>query len=184
MVSWLHIHGLNLKGYIYKITAKGKRHLISTSSWQDFRMLDTAQHNMHATVGLLPLAWILRNPFVICRHKTSGFSQPHIDLLRRIANAITELAHEILASRHLEDGIPFLVGWLEFNDTKVQRVAKGHFDAGNQLIESWNKELRSCACESYVQKPRRNISSSVIDSSAYSAISFSSKAYRNQIYSF
>ncbi|KAK7308413.1 hypothetical protein VNO77_42018 [Canavalia gladiata] len=68
--------------------------------------------------------------------------------------------------------------------------AEGHFDAGNQLIESWNRELMSCVCDSYVemvleiQKLRRDISSSVIDSSAYSAISFSLKAYGDQIYSF
>ncbi|KAK7360581.1 hypothetical protein VNO77_02588 [Canavalia gladiata] len=73
---------------------------------------------------------------------------------------------------------------LEFNDTKVQSAVEGHFAAVNQLIESRNKELTSCVCDSYVQKLRRDIPSSVIDSSAYSAIGFSLKAYGDQIYSF
>jgi sacsin len=29
--------------------------------------------------------------------------------------------------------------------------AEGNFDAGNQLIESWNRELMSCICDSYVE---------------------------------
>ena len=62
-------------------------------------------------------------------------------------------------------------------------LAEGHFDAGNQLIESWNREVMSCVCDSYVemvleiQKLRRDIPSSIIDSSACSAISLSLKAY-------
>ncbi|RZB94315.1 sacsin-like [Glycine soja] len=68
--------------------------------------------------------------------------------------------------------------------------AEGHFDAGNQLIESWNREVMSCVCDSYVemvleiQKLRRDIPSSIIDSSACSAISLSLKAYGDKIYSF
>lgn len=68
--------------------------------------------------------------------------------------------------------------------------AEGHFDAGTQLIESWNRELMSCVCDSYVemileiQKLRRDVSSSIIDSSACPAISLSLKAYGDQIYSF
>ncbi|KAK7407784.1 hypothetical protein VNO78_09866 [Psophocarpus tetragonolobus] len=68
--------------------------------------------------------------------------------------------------------------------------AEGHFDAGNQLIESWNREVMSCVCDSYVemvlemQKLRRDIPSSIIDSSACSALSLSLKAYGDQIYSF
>ncbi|RDX78476.1 Sacsin, partial [Mucuna pruriens] len=68
--------------------------------------------------------------------------------------------------------------------------AEGHFDAGNQLIETWNREVMSCVCDSYVemvleiQKLRRDIPSSIIDSSTYSAISSSLKAYGDQIYSF
>ncbi|KAK7310408.1 hypothetical protein RJT34_07912 [Clitoria ternatea] len=69
-------------------------------------------------------------------------------------------------------------------------LAEGHFDAGNQLIESWNRELMSCVCDAYVemvleiQKLRKDISSSIIDSSACSAISLSLKAYGDQIYCF
>nr|KYP37061.1 Sacsin [Cajanus cajan] len=68
--------------------------------------------------------------------------------------------------------------------------AEGHFDAGNQLIESWNREVMSCVCDAYVemvleiQKLRRNIPSSIIDSSACSAISLTLKDYGDQIYSF
>ncbi|KAE9615782.1 putative transcription factor C2H2 family [Lupinus albus] len=69
-------------------------------------------------------------------------------------------------------------------------LAEGHFDAGNQLIESWNRELMSCVCDSYVemileiQKLRRDASSSIIDSSACPAITLSLKAYGGQIYTF
>ncbi|KAI9084975.1 hypothetical protein K1719_032967 [Acacia pycnantha] len=65
-----------------------------------------------------------------------------------------------------------------------------HSDAGNQLVESWNRELMSCVCDSYVemvlemQKLRKDVSSSFIDSSAYPAINLSMKAYGDQIYSF
>lgn len=68
--------------------------------------------------------------------------------------------------------------------------AEGNFDAGNQLIESWNRELMSCICDSYVemvleiQKLRRDASSSVIDSSTRTAINLSLKASGDQIYSF
>ncbi|KAG5076121.1 hypothetical protein JHK82_054816 [Glycine max] len=69
-------------------------------------------------------------------------------------------------------------------------LAEGHFDAGNQLIESWNREVMSCVRDSYVemvleiQKLRRDIPSSIIDSSVCSAISLSLKAYGDKIYSF
>lgn len=68
--------------------------------------------------------------------------------------------------------------------------AEGHFDVGNQLIESWNRELMSCVCDSYVemvleiQKLRRDASSSIIDSSIRPAINHSLKASGDQIYSF
>ncbi|CAI8605288.1 unnamed protein product [Vicia faba] len=67
--------------------------------------------------------------------------------------------------------------------------AEGNFDAGNQLIESWNRELMSCVCDSYVemvlevQKLRRDASSSIIDSSTRPT-SQSLKASGDQIYSF
>lgn len=67
--------------------------------------------------------------------------------------------------------------------------AEAHFDAGNQLIESWNRELMSCVCDSYIemicemQKLRKDVSSSVIDSSVSLAISLSMKACGDQIYS-
>ncbi|KAK7336752.1 hypothetical protein VNO77_17298 [Canavalia gladiata] len=80
------------------------------------------------------------------RHKTSAVSQPLIDLLRRVADAITNLAHENTSIKTLvrmEDGIPPLVELLEFNDTKVQRAAAGALrtlafkndDNKNQIVE-------------------------------------------------
>ncbi|KAF7808225.1 sacsin [Senna tora] len=68
--------------------------------------------------------------------------------------------------------------------------AEAPFDAGNQLIESWNRELMSCVCDSYVemiyemQKLRKDVSSSSFDSSASLAINLYMKAYGDQIYSF
>lgn len=68
--------------------------------------------------------------------------------------------------------------------------AEGHFDAGNQLIELWNRELMSCVCDSYVemileiQNLRKDVSSSIIDSSACPGINLSLKAYGDNIYSF
>lgn len=65
-----------------------------------------------------------------------------------------------------------------------------HFDAGNQLVESWNRELMSCVCDSYIemvlemQKLRKDFSSTFIDSSAYPTINVCMKAYGDQIYSF
>ncbi|TKY62448.1 ARM repeat protein interacting with ABF2 [Spatholobus suberectus] len=60
------------------------------------------------------------------RHKISTTSQSLIDLLRRVAGAITSLAHENTDIKTLvrkEGGIPPLVELLEFNDIKVQRAA-------------------------------------------------------------
>ncbi|RDY00397.1 Arm repeat protein with ABF2, partial [Mucuna pruriens] len=60
------------------------------------------------------------------RHKISTISQPYIDLLRRVAGAISSLAYEnsdIKILVRTEGGIPPLVELLEFNDIKVQREA-------------------------------------------------------------
>ncbi|XVF66987.1 hypothetical protein PTKIN_Ptkin10aG0083900 [Pterospermum kingtungense] len=63
-------------------------------------------------------------------------------------------------------------------------------DAGDQLIEAWNKELMSCVRDSYIemvvemQKLRRDPSSSSIDSNPSQAVAVSLKAYGDQIYSF
>nr|XP_004493669.1 ARM REPEAT PROTEIN INTERACTING WITH ABF2-like isoform X1 [Cicer arietinum] len=63
------------------------------------------------------------------RHKAPIISQALFSgLLRRVADAITNLAHEntnIKTLVRLEGGIPPLVELLEFNDTKVQRAAAG-----------------------------------------------------------
>ncbi|XP_059447074.1 uncharacterized protein LOC132178626 isoform X3 [Corylus avellana] len=63
-------------------------------------------------------------------------------------------------------------------------------DAGNHLIEAWNRELMSCVRDSYIemileiQKLRRDPSSSGIESNAGRAVSLPLKAYGDQIYSF
>ncbi|XVE66342.1 hypothetical protein DITRI_Ditri08aG0072500 [Diplodiscus trichospermus] len=63
-------------------------------------------------------------------------------------------------------------------------------DAGDQLIEAWNRELMSCVRDSYIelvvemQKLRRDPSTSSIDSSSIQAVALSLKAYGDQIYSF
>ncbi|KAG5043501.1 hypothetical protein JHK87_007416 [Glycine soja] len=58
--------------------------------------------------------------------KISTTSQPLIDLLKRVADAITSLIHEnngIKTLFRMEGGIAPLVELLEFNDIKVQRAA-------------------------------------------------------------
>ncbi|XP_042978918.1 sacsin isoform X3 [Carya illinoinensis] len=63
-------------------------------------------------------------------------------------------------------------------------------DAGNHLIEAWNRELMSCVRDSYIemileiQKLRRDPVSSSVESNAGHAISLSLKAYGDRIYSF
>ncbi|TYH39166.1 hypothetical protein ES332_D12G162000v1 [Gossypium tomentosum] len=63
-------------------------------------------------------------------------------------------------------------------------------DAGDQLIEAWNRELMSCVRDSYIelvvemQKLRRDLSTSSIDSSSSQAVALCLKAYGDQIYSF
>ncbi|XWS54336.1 hypothetical protein CRYUN_Cryun10bG0081200 [Craigia yunnanensis] len=63
-------------------------------------------------------------------------------------------------------------------------------DAGDQLIEAWNRELMSCVRDSYIemvvemQKLRRDPSTSSIGSSSSQAVALSLKAYGDQIYSF
>ena len=63
-------------------------------------------------------------------------------------------------------------------------------DAGNQLVEAWNRELMSCVRESYIelvteiQRLKREHSSSAIESSAGQAISLMLKAHGDHIYNF
>ncbi|KAL3718738.1 hypothetical protein ACJRO7_003791 [Eucalyptus globulus] len=63
-------------------------------------------------------------------------------------------------------------------------------DAGDQLIETWNRELMSCVLDSYaemvmeLQKLRREPSNSVIEPGLAHVLSLSVKAYGDQIYSF
>ncbi|XP_012092239.1 ARM REPEAT PROTEIN INTERACTING WITH ABF2 [Jatropha curcas] len=62
------------------------------------------------------------------RHKTSGNSRAVNGVIRRAADAITNLAHENNAIKtcvRIEGGIPPLVELLEFVDVKVQRAAAG-----------------------------------------------------------
>ncbi|MED6106816.1 hypothetical protein PIB30_007842 [Stylosanthes scabra] len=80
------------------------------------------------------------------RHKTSSISPSCIGLLRRVADAITSLAHENTTIKNLvrtEGGIPPLVELLEFNDINVQKAAGAALrtlafkndDNKNQIVE-------------------------------------------------
>ncbi|CAK9135396.1 unnamed protein product [Ilex paraguariensis] len=63
-------------------------------------------------------------------------------------------------------------------------------DAGNQLIEAWNRELMSCVRDSYIkmvvemQKLKREPSISTLESNAGRTVSVALNAYGDQIYSF
>ncbi|KAK7859152.1 arm repeat protein interacting with abf2 [Quercus suber] len=62
------------------------------------------------------------------RHKEGSSSRAVNSVIRRAADAITNLAHEnssIKTRVRMEGGIPPLVDLLEFTDTKVQRAAAG-----------------------------------------------------------
>ncbi|XWS09009.1 hypothetical protein CRYUN_Cryun40dG0048800 [Craigia yunnanensis] len=62
------------------------------------------------------------------RHKDGSTSRAVISVIRRAADAITNLAHEnssIKTRVRMEGGIPPLVQLLEFTDTKVKRAAAG-----------------------------------------------------------
>uniref|UniRef100_A0A2N9HAM4 BTB domain-containing protein n=1 Tax=Fagus sylvatica TaxID=28930 RepID=A0A2N9HAM4_FAGSY len=62
------------------------------------------------------------------RHKEASSSRAVNSVIRRAADAITNLAHEnstIKTRVRMEGGIPPLVELLEFTDTKVQRAAAG-----------------------------------------------------------
>ncbi|KAG6773689.1 hypothetical protein POTOM_021004 [Populus tomentosa] len=69
-------------------------------------------------------------------------------------------------------------------------ASEAQADAGDQLIEAWNKELMSCVRDSYIemvvemQKLRKDPLTSAIESSAGCAVSLSLKAYGDLIYSF
>jgi sacsin len=69
-------------------------------------------------------------------------------------------------------------------------ASEAQADAGDQLIEAWNKELMSCVRDSYIemvvemQKLRKDPLTSAIESNAGRAVSLSLKAYGDLIYSF
>ncbi|KDP43312.1 hypothetical protein JCGZ_24233 [Jatropha curcas] len=69
-------------------------------------------------------------------------------------------------------------------------LMEARVDAGDQLIEAWNRELMACVRDSYVemviemQRLRREPSSSTIESSATRSVAVSLKAYGDLIYSF
>ncbi|CAN0888331.1 SACS [Linum grandiflorum] len=69
-------------------------------------------------------------------------------------------------------------------------VTEAQSEAGDQLLESWNRELMSCVRDSYVhmvvemQKLRRDPSSSSLESFALRDVALSLKAYGDTIYAF
>lgn len=76
-----------------------------------------------------------------------------------------------------------------FKNQVLEAVA-APLDAGNKLVEAWNRELMSCVCDSYIymileiHKQRKESSSSALESNVSHSISSSLKAYGNQVYSF
>ncbi|GJW33592.1 sacsin isoform X1 [Tanacetum coccineum] len=72
----------------------------------------------------------------------------------------------------------------------IESLSKAQPDAGNQLIESWNRELMSCVRDSYVRlvlemfKIRRDSSTSTLESRSTHAINLALNACGSQIYSF
>lgn len=76
----------------------------------------------------------------------------------------------------------------KYQDAKA--LAEAQPDAGNQMIEAWNRELMSCVRDSYIklvvemQKLRREPSSSTLEASASRSLSVALNAYGDQIYSF
>lgn len=77
-----------------------------------------------------------------------------------------------------------------FNYQEKQASEEARADAGNYLMEAWNRELMSCVRDSYIelileiQRLRKDASNSSIESSVSRAISLSLKAYGDKIYSF
>ncbi|KAA8533362.1 hypothetical protein F0562_033105 [Nyssa sinensis] len=77
-----------------------------------------------------------------------------------------------------------------FRYQDMDASAEAKPDAGNQLIEAWNRELMSCVRDSYIemvlemQKLRREPSSSTLESNVGRAVSVALNAYGDQIYSF
>ncbi|XP_015888046.1 ARM REPEAT PROTEIN INTERACTING WITH ABF2 [Ziziphus jujuba] len=80
------------------------------------------------------------------RHRDGSISRAVNSVIRRAADAITNLAHEnssIKTRVRMEGGIPPLVELLDFTDTKVQRAAAGALrtlafkndDNKNQIVE-------------------------------------------------
>ncbi|KAI9081190.1 hypothetical protein K1719_036949 [Acacia pycnantha] len=82
------------------------------------------------------------------RHNTSPTSRAVNSVIRRAADAVTNLAHEnsnIKTCVRMEGGIPPLVALLGFTDTKVQRAAAGALrtlafknDENKNQIVQWN----------------------------------------------
>lgn len=77
-----------------------------------------------------------------------------------------------------------------FKCQDVETSAGTRSDAGNQLIEAWNRELMSCVRDAYIklvlemQKLRREPSNSILESSLVHSVSLTLNAYGDQIYSF
>lgn len=77
-----------------------------------------------------------------------------------------------------------------FKYQDIDSLANAQPDAGNQLIEAWNRELMSCVRDSYIkmvlemQKLRREPSTSTLEPSESHAVSLALNAYGDQIYTF
>lgn len=77
-----------------------------------------------------------------------------------------------------------------FKNQNKRAMSEPHLDAGDKLIDAWNKELMSCVRDSYIEivvemeRLRREHSSSSIESSTTRQLALSLKAYGHQLYSF
>uniref|UniRef100_A0A0D3DDE0 RING-type domain-containing protein n=1 Tax=Brassica oleracea var. oleracea TaxID=109376 RepID=A0A0D3DDE0_BRAOL len=77
-----------------------------------------------------------------------------------------------------------------FKHQKGRDMLEPQLDAGDRLIDAWNKELMSCVRDSYIEivvemeRLRREHSSSSIESSSARQLALSLKAYGHELYSF
>ncbi|XP_010547716.1 PREDICTED: sacsin isoform X2 [Tarenaya hassleriana] len=83
------------------------------------------------------------------------------------------------------NGGRFLFKYQNQRDNQVSQL-----DAGDKLVDAWNRELMTCVRDSYIEmamemeKIRREHSSSSVESNAARLLALSLKAYGNQLYSF
>lgn len=112
---------------------------------------------------------------------SSSYIMSPLPLSSTINIPVTVLGYFLVCHNH---------GRFLFKDQETESLAKPWYDAGNQLIEAWNRELMCCVRDSYVklvlemQKLRREPSTSLLEPRVARAVSLTLNAYDDQIYSF